>query len=98
MAVQSVVNSWQSHIPPISQTTEDGRDEDVAQLWIADKVISPLYHKQQNTHILLAYRKLQALFIKQKIVCDKRNPARENGISCFYMTLATAANMEGYES
>ena len=67
-------------------------------LWIADKVISPLYHKQQNTHILLAYRKLQALFIKQKIVCDKRNPARENGISCFYMTLATAADMKGNES
>ena len=45
---QSVVNSWQSHIPPISQTTRLECFILAIVLWIADKVISPLYHKQQR--------------------------------------------------
>ena len=46
-----VVNSWQSHIPPISQTTKIAPNTTRKQLWIADKVISPLYHKQPTSSI-----------------------------------------------
>ena len=52
VVVHWVVNSWQSHIPPISQTTGEEAEGTSSRLWIADKVISPLYHKQLYNHNL----------------------------------------------
>ena len=51
-----VVNSWQSHIPPISQTTTSEERASIGGLWIADKVISPLYHKQLSREQYLLWR------------------------------------------